>query len=81
MFDNTDTENPILPRSNNIGTWEKFYVEQNNDGTYSLRTYVNNYYVQADINDTNAGILHAIGTSVGTWEKLTFEAKNSAALS
>ena len=56
MFDNTDTENPILPRSNNIGTWEKFYVEQNNDGTYSLRTYVNNYYVQADINDTNAGI-------------------------
>ncbi len=80
VFDDTDTENPILPRSNNIGTWEKFYVEQNNDGTYSLRTYVNNYYVQADINDTNAGILHAIGTSVGTWEKLTFEAKNSAAL-
>ena len=23
VFDDTDTENPILPRSNNIGTWEK----------------------------------------------------------
>lgn len=80
VFDDTDTENPILPRSNQISTWEKFYLEQNSDGTYALRTYVNNYYVQADIEDTNAGILHAIGASVGTWERLTFEATNAAAL-
>lgn len=80
VFDDTDSENPILPRSNQIGTWEKFYLEQNSDGTYALRTYVNNYYVQADINDTRAGILHAIGATVGTWEKLTFEAKDASAL-
>ncbi len=80
VFDDTDTENPVIPRSNAIGTWEKFYVEQQSDGTYALRTYVNDYYVQADINDANQGILHACATAVGTWEKFTLEASNQAAI-
>ena len=80
VFDDTDTENPIVARSSQIGTWEKFYLEKQSDGTYALRTYVNNYYVQADVDDTVSGKLHAIGASVGTWEKFTFEAKNAAAL-
>lgn len=72
IFDDTDTENPIKARSNQISTWEKFYLEENSDGTYSLKTYVNNKYVQADINDSTAGILHATSDTIGTWEKFTF---------
>ena len=34
--------------------------------------------MQADINDTTAGILHACGTAVGTWEKLLLEPKSSS---
>lgn len=80
VFDDTDTENPIIARSNAISTWEKFYVEKQTDGSYALRTYVDNYYVQADISDATEGILHASSTSVGTWERFTFEATNTAAL-
>lgn len=58
----------------------KFYVEKQSDGTYAIKTYLNNYYVQADINDTTSGILHACGTSVGTWEKFALEASNTSAI-
>ncbi len=68
VFDDTDTENPIIARSSKISDWEKFYLEKQENGTYAIRTYTNNYYVQADVNDATAGILHACGTSVGTWE-------------
>ena len=80
VFDDTDKENPVIPRSNAIGTWEKFYVEKQSDGTYAIKTYLNNYYVQTDINDTTSGILHACGTSVGTWEKFALEATNASAI-
>ena len=36
-FDDTDKENPVIPRSNAIGTWEKFYVEKQSDGTYAIK--------------------------------------------
>lgn len=52
---------------------EKFYAEKQSDGTYALKTYVDNYYVQADIDDATSGILHAYGASVGTWEKFLLE--------
>ena len=61
VFDDTDKENPVIARSNAIGTWEKFYAEKQSDGTYALKTYVDNYYVQADIDDATSGILHAYG--------------------
>ena len=73
VFDDTDKENPVIARSNAIGTWEKFYAEKQSDGTYALKTYVDNYYVQADIDDATSGILHAYGASVGTWEKFVLE--------
>ena len=37
-------------------------------------------HIQADINDTTSGILHACGTSVGTWEKFALEASNTSAI-
>jgi len=78
VFDDDDTEVPVIPRSSAISTWEKFYVEKTSDGYYTLRTFVDNYYVQADINDTNSGILHACSPTVGTWELFTFEGDSNA---
>ncbi|MBN1410059.1 MAG: carbohydrate-binding protein, partial [Spirochaetales bacterium] len=50
-----------------IGTWEKFRLVANSDGTVSLLAMANNMYVCAD--NAGASALIANRTAIGTWEK------------
>ena len=59
VFDNWDGLNPIVPRSNKIDTWEKYYVEYISDNVIALKTYINEKYVKNE--DT---YIRAVGTSV-----------------
>ena len=62
-----DEKCQLLPRSDSIGTWEKFIIEKISDGEYALYSIANGKYVQADLND--GGKLYAISDTVaGAWE-------------
>ena len=67
VFDDTDKENPVIARSNAIGTWEKFIIEKIADNEYAIYSLANGKYVQANMND--GGKLYAGSDTVaGSWE-------------
>lgn len=62
-----DENNQLLPRSESVGTWEKFIIEKISDGEYALYSLANGKYVQANLND--GGKLFATSETVaGAWE-------------
>ena len=59
MFDNWDGLAPIIPRSNHIEDWEKYYIEYISDNVIAIKTYSNAKYVKNE--DT---WVRAVGTYV-----------------
>ena len=56
-----------MPRSESVGTWEKFIIEKISDGEYALYSLANGKYVQANMND--GGKRYAGSDTVaGSWE-------------
>lgn len=58
---------PLVANRASVGTWEKFILVNNADGTVSLLSLANNKYVTADIN--NGGRLIAQAQGIASWEK------------
>eukprot|EP00833_Pecoramyces_ruminatium_P004162 jgi/Orpsp1_1/1178194/evm.model.c7180000064381.1 len=46
VFDNWDEKAPVIPRSNQIEDWEKFYVDYVSSNVIVLKTYTNSKYVK-----------------------------------
>lgn len=62
-----DENNQLVPRSDTIGTWEKFIIEKIADNEYAIYALANGKYVQANIDD--GGKLYAASETVaGSWE-------------
>ena len=62
-----DEKSQLIPRSGNIGTWEKFIVEKIANNEYAFYSLSNGKYVQANLND--GGKLYATSETVaGAWE-------------
>jgi hypothetical protein len=59
VFDNWDGKNPIIPRSNRIEDWEKYYIESISSDVIAIKTYTNAKYVKNE--DT---WVRAVGTAV-----------------
>lgn len=58
---------PLIANRSTVGTWERFSIVDNGDGTVALLSLANNLYVSADMN--NNGTLIARQTYVGSWER------------
>jgi len=58
---------PLIPNRDIVGTWEKFIVVNNADGTISFLSLANNKYVTADTNI--GGRLVARAQGIAGWEK------------
>ena len=54
-------------RDNYSGSWETFYIVNNDDGTVSIKADANNKYVCAVLDEENQLVPRS--ESVGTWEK------------
>jgi aryl-phospho-beta-D-glucosidase BglC (GH1 family) len=67
--DNTGTSPLIANRDTYGGAWESLTVVNNSDGTISLRSWANNNYVCAVIDQSSQ--LLARSASISTWEKFT----------
>ncbi|QLJ05324.1 hypothetical protein HZZ00_32755 [Streptomyces sp. NEAU-sy36] len=65
----------LRARGTNTGSWERFYVVPQSDGTYALKSAANGLYVTAEFNYTGGdqGLLRARSSTVGSWERFTFE--------
>lgn len=59
VFDNWDGLAPIIPRSNHIEDWEKYYIEYISSNVIAIKTYTNAKYVKNE--DT---WVRAVGTYV-----------------
>ena len=59
IFDNWDGLAPIIPRSNHIEDWEKYYIEYISSNVIAIKTYTNAKYVKNE--DT---WVRAVGTYV-----------------
>ena len=59
-----------------VGTWERFGLFMQSDGTVALKALINNRYVSA-----SSGSLIASQTSVGTWERFTVLTNSDASVS
>ncbi len=59
---------PLRARANVASTWEKFYLRNNGDGTYSLQSIANHKYVSAELGMDSAP-LRARADVASTWEK------------
>ena len=60
--------NPIVAnRDNYSGSWETFYIVNNDDGTVSIKADANNKYVCAVLDEENQ--LTPRSDSISTWEK------------
>ena len=59
VFDNTDGKAPLIPRSNHIQDWEKFYIEYISSDVVTFKTYTNGKYIKNE--DT---WVRAVGTAV-----------------
>ena len=65
-----DEENQLVPRSESVGTWEKFH--KISDTEYGLKSAENGKYVKADLD--NGGKLIAGSNSIaGAWEAFNIE--------
>lgn len=60
---------PLIANRTAVGTWEKFIIVTNADGTVSFLSMANNKYVTADINQ--GGKLIAEAQGINSWEKFT----------
>ncbi|EFM08495.1 glycoside hydrolase family 5 [Paenibacillus curdlanolyticus YK9] len=58
---------PLVANRTAVGTWEKFIMVTNADGTVSFLSLANNKYVSADLN--NNGRLIAQAQGIAAWEK------------
>jgi arabinoxylan arabinofuranohydrolase len=58
---------PLIANRTSVGSWEKFAIVNNGDGTVALLSFANNRYVSADLN--RDGTLVARQTYVGYWER------------
>lgn len=63
---------PLIANRTAIGSWERFTMIRNADGTVSFRAAVNSRYVVAE----NAGVAPLIAnrTAIGPWEKFNLVA-------
>ena len=68
VFDNADGKAPLIPRSNHIQDWEKFYIEYISSDVVTFKTYTNGKYIKNE--DT---WVRAVGTAVE--EATKFEIK------
>ena len=70
-----DQAGMLRARGTNTGSWERFYVVPQGDGTYALKSAENKLFVTAEFNYTGGdqGLLRARSTTVGSWERFTFE--------
>ncbi|WP_438434673.1 cellulase family glycosylhydrolase [Gorillibacterium sp. sgz500922] len=59
--------NPLIPNRTTAGTWEKFILVNNADGTVSFLSLANNKYVSVDLN--NGARLIARAQGIAAWEK------------
>ena len=59
VFDNADGKAPLIPRSNHIQDWEKFYIEYISSDVVTFKTYTNGKYIKNE--DT---WVRAVGTVV-----------------
>ena len=59
VFDNADGKAPLIPRSNHIQDWEKFYIEYISSDVVTFKTYTNGKYIKNE--DT---WVRAVGTAV-----------------
>ena len=59
VFDNADGKAPLIPRSNHIQDWEKFYIEYISIDVVTFKTYTNGKYIKNE--DT---WVRAVGTAV-----------------
>ena len=59
VFDNWDGKAPIIPRSNQIKDWEKYYIEYISSDVIAIKTYTKGKYVKNE--DT---WVRAVGTAV-----------------
>ena len=59
IFDNWDGKAPIIPRSNQIEDWEKYYIDYISDNVITIKTKTEEKYVKNE--DT---WVRAVGTSV-----------------
>lgn len=50
------------------GSWERFQLVNNADGTVSFKALKNGRYLQASL---GTGAIQANGLSIGTWEKFS----------
>lgn len=57
----------VANRDNYSGSWETFYIVNNDDGTVSIKADANNKYVCAVLDEENQLVPRS--ESVGTWEK------------
>lgn len=82
IFDeDNNKESPIIARSSKVQDWEKFTLILHDEGSYSIKTFNEGYYVQADVEDTSRpGVLHALSDTIGTWERFSLESDDSSAL-
>ena len=59
VFDNAEGKAPLIPRSNHIQDWEKFYIEYISSDVVTFKTYTNGKYIKNE--DT---WVRAVGTAV-----------------
>ena len=59
VFDNADGKAPLIPRSNHIQDWEKFYIEYISSDVVTFKTYTYDKYIKNE--DT---WVRAVGTGV-----------------
>jgi len=57
----------VANRDNYSGSWETFYIVNNDDGTVSIKADANNKYICAVLDEENQLVPRS--ESVGTWEK------------
>ena len=54
VFDNADGKAPLIPRSNHIQDWEKFYIEYISSDVVTFKTYTNGKYIKNEDTWINA---------------------------
>ena len=67
VAENGGSDPIVANRDNYSGSWETFYLINNDDGTVSLKADANNKYVCAVLDEENQLVPRS--ESVGTWEK------------
>ena len=65
--ENGGSETIVANRDNYSGSWETFYIVNNDDGTVSIKADANNKYVCAVLDEENQLVPRS--DNVGTWEK------------